>query len=121
MKIDRLPATRYLSRQFAKFEVEFNSRPDRTLVMTLNSAAGEQVACRVIRLEELRDAQLLESLINRIRRDLATEDGPLQTSDVEHFKDPVPLQNFHESSEPLRKRRIVCAGSKLQTLARLSA
>lgn len=120
MKFDRLPATRYLSRQFAEFEVKFNSRPDGNLVMTLSNSAGGQVACRVIRLEEQRDVHLLESLISRIRRDLATEDGPLQTSDVEHFKAPVPLQNFYESSEPLRKRRIVCAGSKLQAQAQMN-
>lgn len=121
MKIERLPAAQYLSRQFPEYEVEFSSRPDGNLIMTLSKPAGEQVTCRVIRPQEHRDAQMLEGLINRIRRDLATEDGPLQETDADHFKDPVQLQNFRESSEPLRKRRIVLAGSKLQAQAQLSA
>lgn len=121
MKIDRLPAAQYLCRQFEEFEVEFSSRPDGNLIMTLSKSPGEQVACRVIRMEEQLDEHLLESLINRIRRDLATEEGPLRTSDADHFKEATQLQSFHESSEPLRKRRIVRAGSKLQALAQLSA
>lgn len=121
MKLDRMPATQYLCHQFEEFEVAFSSRPDGNLIMTLSRSASDQVACRVIRVEEQQDKQLLEELINRIRRDLATEEGPLQARDVDHFKDPVLLQNFHESSEPLRKRRIVRAGSKLQALAQVGA
>ncbi|MEE9098851.1 MULTISPECIES: DUF3509 domain-containing protein [Pseudomonas] len=121
MKIERLPATQYLCRQFPEFEVEFASRPDGNLVMTLSDREGAMVACRVVQLDEQQDAHLLDSLVSRIRRDLATEEGPLQPEDVDHFKEPVQLQNFHESSEPLRKRRIVNAGQKLRALAHLSA
>ncbi|MHB9796341.1 DUF3509 domain-containing protein [Pseudomonas sp. MT3] len=121
MKIERLPATRYLCRQFPEFEVAFSSRPDGNLIMTLNDSAGGQVACRVVQIDEQHDAQLLDSLVSRIRRDLATEEGPLQAADADHFKDPVQLQNFRESSEPLRKRYIVNAGEKLRALAHLSA
>jgi len=119
MKVERLPATHYLSRQFPEFEVAFAARPDGNLVMTLIDSHGGPIACRVVQLEEQQDAQLLDSLVNRIRRDLVTEEGPLQPADVDHFREPVPLQNFHESSEPLRKRRIVNAGDKLRALAHL--
>ncbi|MCP8466101.1 DUF3509 domain-containing protein [Pseudomonas sp. ZM23] len=121
MKIERLPAAQYLRRQFPEYEVGFSSRPDGNLIMTLSNPAGEQMTCRVIRPQEQYDARMLENLINRIRRDLATEYGPLQETDADHFKDAVQLQNFHESSEPLRKRRIVRAGLKLQAQAQLSA
>lgn len=121
MEIERLPATQYLYRQFSEFEVEFTPRPDGNLVMTLSDSAGGQVACRVVQLDEQHDAQLLDGLVGRIRRDLATEEGPLRAADVNHFKDPVQLQNFRESSEPLRKRRVVSAGEKLRALAHLGA
>ncbi len=119
MKIERLPATHYLSRQFPDFEVEFTSRPDGNLVMTLSDAEGATIACRVVQLDEQQDAHLLDGLVGRIRRGLATEEGPLQPADVDHFREPVQLQSFHESSEPLRKRRIVNAGDRLRALAHL--
>lgn len=121
MKIERLPATHYLCRQFPEFEVEFTSRPDGHLVMRLSDSEGGTVACRVVQLDEQHDAHLLEGLVSRIRRDLATEEGPLQAADVDHFREPVLLQNFHESSEPLRKRHVVNAGEKLRALAHLDA
>ncbi|WP_152222825.1 DUF3509 domain-containing protein [Pseudomonas sp. SCB32] len=121
MRVERLPATHYLSRQFPEFEVAFAARPDGNLIMTLIDSHGGPVACRVVQLEEQLDAQLLDSLVNRIRRDLATEEGPLRPADADHFREPVQLQNFHESTEPLRKRRVVNAGDKLRALAHLNA
>jgi hypothetical protein len=121
MPIERQPAAQYLCQQFSDFEVSFTTRPDGNLIMTLSKDAGEQTACRVVRLEEQRNEELLTSLVNRIRRDLATEYGPLQARDADHFKDQVPLQNFYENTEPLRQRRIVKAGARLRSMANVGA
>ncbi|QRY77539.1 DUF3509 domain-containing protein [Pseudomonas sp. PDNC002] len=121
MLIERLPAAQYLCQQFADFEVGFSARPDGNLIMTLSKDAGERIACRVVRLEEQRNQELLTSLVSRIRRDLATEYGPLQEQDADHFKEEVPLQNFYETAAPLRQRRIVKAGAKLRAMANAGA
>ncbi|PJI45986.1 MAG: hypothetical protein CTR55_26760 [Pseudomonas sp.] len=121
MPIDRLPAAQYLSQVFSEFKVSFTARPDGNLIMTLSQNEGEHIACRVVRLEEQRNEDLLTGLVNRIRRDLATEHGPLQERDADHFKDEVPLQNFYETAAPLRQRRIVKAGVKLRSMANVRA
>ncbi|WP_192223535.1 DUF3509 domain-containing protein [Pseudomonas sp. PDM19] len=121
MPIDRLPAAQYLCQAFSDFDVSFTARPDGNLIMTLSKDAGEHIACRVVRQEEQRNEELLTSLVGRIRRDLATEYGPLQERDADHFKAEVPLQNFYESAEPLRQRRIVKAGARLRSMANVSA
>ncbi|WP_259755081.1 DUF3509 domain-containing protein [Pseudomonas sp. GCEP-101] len=121
MPIDRLPAAQYLCQVFSDFDVSFSARPDGNLIMTLSKDAGEHIACRVIRQEEQRNEALLTSLVSRIRRDLATEFGPLQERDADHFKEEVPLQNFYESAGPRRQRRIVKAGAKLRSMAQISA
>lgn len=121
MPIDRLPAAQYLCQVFADFDVSFTARPDGNLIMTLSKNADEHIACRVVRLEEQRNEELLASLVSRIRRDLATEYGPLQERDAGHFKEEVPLQNFYEAAGPLRQRRIVKAGAKLRSMANIGA
>lgn len=121
MPIDRLPAAQYLCQVFSDFDVSFSARPDGNLIMTLSKDAGEHIACRVVRLEEQRNEALLTGLVSRIRRDLATEYGPLQERDADHFKEEVPLQNFYEAAGPLRQRRIVKAGAKLRSMAQIGA
>lgn len=121
MPIDRLPAAQYLCQVFCDFDVSFTARPDGNLIMTLSKDAGEHIACRVVRQEEQRDEALLTNLVSRIRRDLATEFGPLQEHDADYFKAEVPLHNFYEKTEPLRQRRIVKAGAKLRSMANIGA
>ncbi|MCY1249603.1 hypothetical protein D9M72_631520 [compost metagenome] len=59
--------------------------------------------------------------MERIHRDIATREGPLQDSDAEHFKKHIELQSFLEGNPPLRKRRIVRAGAKLRARAQATA
>lgn len=121
MPIDRLPAAQYLCQVFSDFNVSFTARPDGNLIMTLSKEASEHIACRVVRMEEQRNEELLTNLVSRIRRDLATEFGPLQEQDADQFKEEVPLQNFYEAAGPLRQRRIVKAGAKLRSMANIGA
>ncbi|MCY1275608.1 hypothetical protein D3C76_596460 [compost metagenome] len=121
MLSSQLPVTDFLTQQFHEFQLLFAPRPDGRLLVTLNDATGACVLCRVITSEEQRNPELLEGLVERIHRDIATREGPLQDSDAEHFKKHIELQSFLEGNPPLRKRRIVRAGAKLRARAQATA
>jgi len=110
-------AIEYLQNQFRAYSPQFSYRPDGSVLMDLHDANGERIALRVLHKEEQENDVLLNSLVERIRRDLITEQGPLQPDNVDWFLKRIELRTFVPGNYRHRPRKIVVAGERLRALA----
>lgn len=110
-------AIRYLQSQFHAYDPQFSLRPDGSVLIDLRNADGERLAMRVLHKEEQESESMLNSLVERIRRDLITEAGPLQPENVDWFLKRIELRTFVTVNPQHRARKIVVAGSRLRALA----
>ena len=87
----RNAAIEHLSHLFSDYRPQFATRPDGTLLINLRNAAGKRLISRVIQQEEQSSAVLLNNLVERIRRDLMTVEGPLEEDNVDWFLKRIEL------------------------------
>lgn len=110
-------AIEHLSQQFRDYRPQFSTRPDGTLLISLRNAAGKRLISRVIQHEEQSSSVLLNDLVERIRRDLMTVEGPLEEVNVEWFLKRIELQTFIPLNPTHRPRKVVVAGARLRAQA----
>ncbi|MFR0690476.1 DUF3509 domain-containing protein [Enterobacterales bacterium AE_CKDN230030158-1A_HGKHYDSX7] len=113
----RETAIEHLSHQFTHYRPQFLERPDGTLLINLRNASGKRLISRVIQQEEQASAVLLNNLVERIRRDLMTLEGPLEEDNVDWFLKRIELQTFVPVNPTHRPRKVVIAGARLRALA----
>ena len=107
----------YLSVQFSEFRPVFSNRPDGSVLISLRDNADETLISRVIPREEQRSPEAMLSFVERLHRDLATHDGPLEQDNVVWFLKHIELQTFVKRSSTHRPRKIVTAGAKLRAIS----
>ncbi|MDH0288171.1 DUF3509 domain-containing protein [Pseudomonas sp. GD04087] len=110
-------AIEHLSQQFRDYRPQFSTRPDGTLLISLRNTAGKRLISRVIQHEEQSSSVLLNDLVERIRRDLMTVEGPLEEVNVEWFLKRIELQTFIPLNPTHRPRKVVVAGARLRAQA----
>lgn len=110
-------AIEHLSTLFTDYRPQFVGRPDGTVLINLRNASGKRLMSRVIQQEEQSSAVLLNNLVERIRRDLMTIEGPLEEEDVDWFLKRIELQTFVPVNPTHRPRKIVLAGARLRAMA----
>ncbi|MDF3868491.1 DUF3509 domain-containing protein [Pseudomonas denitrificans (nom. rej.)] len=110
-------AIEHLSHLFSDYRPQFTTRPDGTLLINLRNARGKRLISRVIQQEEQSNAVLLNNLVERIRRDLMTVEGPLEEDNVDGFLKRIELQTFVPVNPTHRPRKVVVAGARLRALA----
>ncbi|MCY1408855.1 hypothetical protein D9M71_241860 [compost metagenome] len=110
-------AIRQLESQFRDYSPQLLRRPDGSLLLVLRNDLGKQLMSRVIPAEEQSCDVLLNNLVERIRRDLTTLEGPLGQENVDRFLKRIELQTFIPLGQQHRQRKIVVAGAKLRALA----
>ncbi|QRY77657.1 DUF3509 domain-containing protein [Pseudomonas sp. PDNC002] len=110
-------AIEHLSNLFTDYRPQFVGRPDGTLLINLRNASGKRLMSRVIQQEEQRNGVLLNNLVERIRRDLMTIEGPLEEDNVDWFLKRIELQTFVPVNPTHRPRKVVVAGSRLRAMA----
>lgn len=113
----RETAIEHLSHLFSDYRPQFTTRPDGTLLINLRNARGKRLISRVIQQEEQSSAVLLNNLVERIRRDLITVEGPLEQDNVDWFLKRIELQTFVPLNPTHRPRKVVVAGARLRALA----
>lgn len=113
----RETAIEHLSHLFSDYHPQFTTRPDGTLLINLRNARGKRLISRVIQQEEQSSAVLLNNLVERIRRDLMTVEGPLEQDNVDWFLKRIELQTFVPLNPTHRPRKVVVAGARLRALA----
>ena len=106
-------AAKYLAEEFFDFKVGFQQRPDGALVLDLRDHKGKRLVRRAIDREELCNGAFLRTLVERIRRDLILDAGPLQEDQALQFKHGSELPIFIPN-QPRRERKLVMAGAHLQ-------
>ncbi|MCP8471764.1 DUF3509 domain-containing protein [Pseudomonas sp. ZM24] len=107
----------HLASLFTDYRPQFHSRPDGAVLMNLRNASGKKLMVRVIQPEEQSSDVLLNNLVERIRRDLMTLEGPLEEDNVDWFLKRIELQTFVPVNPQRRQRKVVMAGEKLRALA----
>ncbi|MCY1281868.1 hypothetical protein D9M68_155640 [compost metagenome] len=110
-------AAQYLAEELVDFKVRFQQRPDGALVLELRDQRGKRLVRRAIDREELCNGEFLRTLVERIRRDLILESGPLQEGQAMQFKHGSELPSFIPN-QPRRERKVVMAGARLQARCR---
>jgi hypothetical protein len=110
-------AIEHMSLLFTDYRPQFFVRPDGTVLINLRNAAGKRLMSRVIQQEEQTSAVLLNNLVERIRRDLMTIEGPLEEDNVDWFLKRIELQTFVPVNPTHRPRKIVIAGARLRALS----
>lgn len=110
-------AAKYLAEEFFDFKVRFQQRPDGALVLELRDQQGKRLVRRAIDREELCNGAVLQTLVERIRRDLILESGPLREDQALQFKQGSELPSFIPN-QPRRERKVVMAGARLQARRR---
>lgn len=110
------PAIEHLETQFQDYCPQFLDRPDGSILLKLRNRAGKCLISRVVQNEEQLNGVLLNNLVERIRRDLVTINGPLEEKDVDWFLKRIELQTFVPCAPQHRPRKVVVAGAKLRGL-----
>ncbi|MBB4864986.1 hypothetical protein HNP46_003862 [Pseudomonas nitritireducens] len=107
-------AIEHLSHLFTDYRPQFCDRPDGTVLITLRNARGKRLMSRVVQQEEQASSVLLNNLVERIRRDLMTIEGPLGQENVDWFLKRIELQTFVPVNPTHRPRKVVVAGARLR-------
>lgn len=86
----------YLIKELSKdYIIKCESRPDSALVLTLNRRTdGCHVLHRVITAAELKSPILINDVLERMRRDLLVQQGPLQQNQIGYFRKKLQLPYF---------------------------
>ncbi|MDF3932909.1 DUF3509 domain-containing protein [Pseudomonas citronellolis] len=118
MPSDRSLTTEQLVEQLNDYRVDCQRRPDGGLLLKLRAHDSRRLLMTwAIPANEWRDPSRLNSFIERIRRDLATVEGPLQEDQVDCFRKRIELQTFNPTQGEHRQRKIVIAGERLRSQA----
>ncbi|MDF5946325.1 DUF3509 domain-containing protein [Pseudomonas aeruginosa] len=98
--------------------VSCEPRPDGALLVTLRNNQGKRLMSRAISGQEQSSPLLLNQVLERIRRDLIIDQGPLQTRDSDYFRKRIDLLTFRDSdNQHLTHRKVLVAGGKLRTMS----
>jgi hypothetical protein len=86
----------YLIKELAKdYTIKSEFRPDSALVLSLSRRTdGCHVLHRVITAAELKSPVLINDVLERMRRDLFVQQGPLQQSQIGYFRKKLHLAYF---------------------------
>ncbi len=86
----------YLIKAFSnEYLIKYETRPDSALVLSLSRRAdGGHVLHRVITAAELKSPVLINDVLERMRRDLLVQQGPLQQSQIGYFQKKLHLPYF---------------------------
>ncbi|WP_448681146.1 DUF3509 domain-containing protein [Pseudomonas nicosulfuronedens] len=117
MQFDFETTQELICQALPEYCISFSRRPDKALLCSFRSHAGEHLFDRVITRQDLQHRQLLDDLIGRIKRDLILGDGPLPDEHVPVFTKRIPLPTFQPGYGKHRQRKIVVAGERLRQLA----
>lgn len=90
----------YLEEHFKDVRVSCEPRPDGALLVTLRNNQGKRLMSRAISGQEQSSPLLLNQVLERIRRDLIIDQGPLQTRDSDYFRKRIDLLTFRDSDKP---------------------
>lgn len=74
----------YLEEHFKDVRVSCQPRPDGALLVTLRNDQGKRLVSRAISGQEQSNPLLLNQVLERIRRDLIIDQGPLQIRDSDY-------------------------------------
>lgn len=109
---------KYLEEHFKDVRVSCEPRPDGALLVTLRNNQGKRLMSRAISGQEQSSPLLLNQVLERIRRDLIIDQGPLQTRDSDYFRKRIDLLTFRDSdNQHLTHRKVLVAGGKLRTMS----
>lgn len=99
----------YLEEHFKDVRVSCQPRPDGALLVTLRNDQGKRLVSRAISGQEQSNPLLLNQVLERIRRDLIIDQGPLQIRDSDYFRKRIDLLTFRDSDNqqqgPGRRRQ----------------
>ena len=108
----------YLEEHIKDVRVSCEPRPDGALLVTLRNNQGKRLMSRAISGQEQSSPLLLNQVLERIRRDLIIDQGPLQTRDSDYFRKRIDLLTFRDSdNQHLTHRKVLVAGGKLRTMS----
>ncbi|MNJ59731.1 hypothetical protein D3C77_554280 [compost metagenome] len=95
MRIQESPID-YLIKEFSReYLIKCETRPDSAIVLSLSHRAdGCHVLHRVITASELKSPLLINDVLERMRRDLLVQQGPLQQSQIGYFHKKLQLPYF---------------------------
>ena len=88
----------YLEEHFKDVRVSCEPRPDGALLVTLRNNQGKRLMSRAISGQEQSSPLLLNQVLERIRRDLIIDQGPLQTRDSDYFRKRIDLNRLKSYS-----------------------
>ncbi|MFO7055922.1 DUF3509 domain-containing protein [Pseudomonas aeruginosa] len=96
----------YLEEHFKDVRVSCEPRPDGALLVTLRNNQGKRLMSRAISGQEQSSPLLLNQVLERIRRDLIIDQGPLQTRDSDYFRKRIDLLTFRDSDNQHRPAHV---------------
>lgn len=114
MRPNPIVIMKYLQETLFEYRIKFGRRADDALIMEVRSRQGTLMLRRAISADDQIDADTLRDLVQRIRRDLLLEAGPLPADQTPLFRQGSHLPTFipHQAC---RQRRQVKAGEGLKS------
>ena len=95
MPIQESPVDYLINELSKEYQITSETRPDFALVLSLRRRTdGTHALHRVISAPELKSPILINEVLERMRRDLLVQQGPLQRNQIGYFHKKLQLPYF---------------------------